>query len=282
MALAIPPPPLLLSKLGMRRIPLLPMLHQSAVCVTTLLHPLTSVAAPPHSPFLLLPPPKSNPLVATIVPLTRPRHIPFRPPLTTHLPLSVHIALATTLMTSHVVVPPPYGMGPPLVPNETPRAILSTPMGSKSTSTGNVPVVAKPPPIPTSTSAQGAVDMITVCMRAVLHRRSSPLTPYHSKAWLHLLRSASLLSKYPLIPHSFLWNLQTHIVTLVEAKRKKYCLALIAWQGSCTHALLEVQKLHGKLLHASSVIPAGRAYLTGLEAMLSICHDEPFKPRTPP
>ena len=72
------------------------------------------------------------------------------------------------------------------------------------------------------------------------------------------------------------------MVTLIEAKHEKYRLALLAWQGSRTHVLLEVQKLHGKLLHASSVIPTGRTYLTGLEAMLSICHDQPFKPHTPP
>ena len=46
--------------------------------------------------------------------------------------------------------------------------------------------------------------------------------------------------------------------------------------------LLEVQQLYGKLLHASLVIPTGRAYLTSMETMLSLFHDSPFLPRTPP
>ena len=46
--------------------------------------------------------------------------------------------------------------------------------------------------------------------------------------------------------------------------------------------LEDVQKLHGKLLHASLVIPRGHAYLTELEAMISTFSNQPFKPRTPP
>ena len=80
----------------------------------------------------------------------------------------------------------------------------------------------------------------------------------------------------------FLWNLKSRTVTIIDTKREKYHRALTEWKSSRVHALLEVQKLYGKLLHASSVIPEGRAYLTGLEAMLSLFHDEPFKPRTPP
>ena len=48
------------------------------------------------------------------------------------------------------------------------------------------------------------------------------------------------------------------------------------------HTLEEVHKLHGKLLHASLVLPAGCAHLVHLEAMLSIFGDTPFKARTPP
>ncbi len=51
---------------------------------------------------------------------------------------------------------------------------------------------------------------------------------------------------------------------------------------SGTHTLKDVQKLYGKLLHASLMAQEGRAYLTGLECMLSIFHDAPFKPHTPP
>ena len=48
------------------------------------------------------------------------------------------------------------------------------------------------------------------------------------------------------------------------------------------HDLLEMQRLYGKLLHATLVIPAGRAYLTGLEAMLALFDNSPFRPCTPP
>jgi hypothetical protein len=49
-----------------------------------------------------------------------------------------------------------------------------------------------------------------------------------------------------------------------------------------THTLPEVQKLYGKLLHATLIVPSGRAYLTNLESMLGIFKDRPFLPRTPP
>ena len=76
----------------------------------------------------------------------------------------------------------------------------------------------------------------------------------------------------------FLWNLESRTVTILDAKCEKYHRALIAWKTSHVHVLLEVQKLYGKLLHASSVIPKGRAYLTGLKAILLLFHNEPFKP----
>ena len=46
--------------------------------------------------------------------------------------------------------------------------------------------------------------------------------------------------------------------------------------------MAEVQKLYGKLLHSTLVVPAGQAYLTSLEAMLALFHDRPFVPHTPP
>jgi hypothetical protein len=48
------------------------------------------------------------------------------------------------------------------------------------------------------------------------------------------------------------------------------------------HNLLETQRLHGKLQHAFLVVLPGRAHLTSLEAMLALCHNRPFLPRTPP
>jgi hypothetical protein len=46
--------------------------------------------------------------------------------------------------------------------------------------------------------------------------------------------------------------------------------------------LEDVQKLFGKLLHTCLMLPHGRAYLTGLEAMLGIFKDTPFTPCHPP
>jgi len=80
----------------------------------------------------------------------------------------------------------------------------------------------------------------------------------------------------------FTWDLDNRTVTLSDSKRTKYIQAIDDWRSSRTHPLADVQKLYGKLLHASHVIPAGRAYLTSLEAMLAIFGDTPFKPRTPP
>jgi hypothetical protein len=47
------------------------------------------------------------------------------------------------------------------------------------------------------------------------------------------------------------------------------------------HTLEDVQKLHGKLVHACSAIPRGRAYLTSLEKMLSLCGNQPLLPHRP-
>ncbi|PSR72775.1 hypothetical protein PHLCEN_2v11338 [Hermanssonia centrifuga] len=80
----------------------------------------------------------------------------------------------------------------------------------------------------------------------------------------------------------FEWNLQSKTVGIGNTKKEKYRAAIAAWRQSRMHMLKEVQKLYGKLLHASLVVQEGRAYLTGLECTLSIYHDAPFKPRTPP
>jgi hypothetical protein len=79
-----------------------------------------------------------------------------------------------------------------------------------------------------------------------------------------------------------LWDLRARTVCLLEKKRTKYLAAISEWEEKRTHSLLETQKLHGKLLHASLVIPPGRAYLTNLEAMLASFHNSPFQPHTPP
>lgn len=77
------------------------------------------------------------------------------------------------------------------------------------------------------------------------------------------------------------WDLDARTVALPVAKREKYLAALAVFQTTRTHTLNDVQKLYGKLLHACSVIPAGRAYLTHLERFFSYAHKDPHKPRTP-
>ena len=78
------------------------------------------------------------------------------------------------------------------------------------------------------------------------------------------------------------WNLDSRQVSLPQSKAVKYRTAIAEWRQRRTHTLEELQKLYGKLLHASLVLPAGRAYLASLESMLGVFHDNPFMPRTPP
>jgi hypothetical protein len=80
----------------------------------------------------------------------------------------------------------------------------------------------------------------------------------------------------------FVWDFDVHTVTLTPPKRTKYITAIDEWSQSRTHSLDDTQRLHGKLLHASLVIPTGRAYLTELEALMGSFGSEPFKPHTPP
>ena len=79
----------------------------------------------------------------------------------------------------------------------------------------------------------------------------------------------------------FLWNLDKRIVSLSPEKTRKYLLAIAAWQTRRFHTLQDTRELFGKLLHACSVLPAGRAYLTGFERMLKIGADKPFVPHRP-
>ncbi|GBE89618.1 hypothetical protein SCP_1602810 [Sparassis crispa] len=77
------------------------------------------------------------------------------------------------------------------------------------------------------------------------------------------------------------WDLQELTVGLGSKKRQKYLSAIQEWQCRVTHNLKNVQKLYGKLLHTCLVIPRGRAYLTGLEAMLGLCRDRVFMQYSP-
>ncbi|THH04880.1 hypothetical protein EW146_g10052, partial [Bondarzewia mesenterica] len=80
----------------------------------------------------------------------------------------------------------------------------------------------------------------------------------------------------------FQWDIPSCMVALPQHKKEKYLQTIAAWQEKRTHTLEELQALYGKLLHASLVLPAGRAYLTELEAMLGLFRDHPFMPHSPP
>ena len=80
----------------------------------------------------------------------------------------------------------------------------------------------------------------------------------------------------------FRWDLRAQKVYLPDEKKAKYLAAIADWGSKRTHDLLEAQKLYGKLFHAALVIPAGRAHLTSMEAMLASFSNSPFVPHTPP
>jgi hypothetical protein len=80
----------------------------------------------------------------------------------------------------------------------------------------------------------------------------------------------------------FDWDLSERTVAITENKKAKYSAAIRAWLPHPTHDLEETQKLYGKLLHASLVLPAGRAYLTGLESLMASFGSNPFIPHHPP
>jgi len=85
------------------------------------------------------------------------------------------------------------------------------------------------------------------------------------------------------IPYlGFIWDLDTCSVAIPAEKKLKYLNTIKEWEKKPTHPLVEVQKLYGKLLHASLVVTARHAYLTNLEAMLSGFNNSPFVPHTPP
>ena len=80
----------------------------------------------------------------------------------------------------------------------------------------------------------------------------------------------------------FDWDLDEKRVSLPDKKKEKYVKAVEEWRRKETHTLEDVQKLYGKLLHTCLIVPEGRAYLTKLEKMMGVFHDNPHKPRRPP
>lgn len=80
----------------------------------------------------------------------------------------------------------------------------------------------------------------------------------------------------------FLWDLDNKQVSLTEHKQAKYCRAIEDWNRSARHTLEQTEKLHGKLLHATHIIPKGRAYLSGLERLMVTQRDKPHAALKPP
>ena len=80
----------------------------------------------------------------------------------------------------------------------------------------------------------------------------------------------------------FLWDLDARTVSISDSRKEKYLQAILDWETKPKHALDEVQKLYGKLLHACHVLPSGRAYLTSLESFMAQFHNRPFCPHSPP
>ena len=79
----------------------------------------------------------------------------------------------------------------------------------------------------------------------------------------------------------FVWDLEQRTVTLSPSKSDKYINEIEVWLARRAHTLKHVQELYGKLLHAASILPQGRAYLVGLESMLATCAKKPFVPHRP-
>jgi len=80
----------------------------------------------------------------------------------------------------------------------------------------------------------------------------------------------------------FDWNLAERTVAISDNKKAKYRSAIREWLPRLTHDLEEAQKLYGKLLHASLILPAGRAYLTTLESLMASFSENPFVPHHAP
>jgi len=78
----------------------------------------------------------------------------------------------------------------------------------------------------------------------------------------------------------FKWDIRHKTVQLTGSKQLKYIAAIRSWLESPRHPLNDVESLHGKLSHASLVIPEGSAYLTTLQTMLGMFDTKPFMPRT--
>ena len=72
----------------------------------------------------------------------------------------------------------------------------------------------------------------------------------------------------------FVWDLEACTVRLSPAKVKKYAGMINDWLVRPNHTLKNVQELYRKLLHSTSILIQGQAYLVGLEGMLLTCTNQ--------
>ena len=97
-----------------------------------------------------------------------------------------------------------------------------------------------------------------------------------------LLESSKTIPFSDVIPFlGFWWSLSRGMVEIPEEKKGKYKGAIEDWLSHTSHTLNNIQKLYGKLLHASLMVPVGHAYLTGLETMLGTFTANPFASHHP-
>ena len=80
----------------------------------------------------------------------------------------------------------------------------------------------------------------------------------------------------------FVWHIAKREVEPPRERAEEYRREVEEWMEKDTHTLGSVQKIYGKLLHASLVVPSGRERLTELERTLALGHKNPFQPRHPP
>jgi hypothetical protein len=125
------------------------------------------------------------------------------------------------------------------------------------------------------TSIRSANDMVFTYCDADINALSEKLgIPWETSKTIPFNNSVPYLG--------FNWDLSLRTVSITTTKRAKYKAAIEEWLSKPVHTLDEVQKLYGKLLHVCLVIPAGRAYLTNLEAMLGSFNPNLFVPHHAP
>ena len=117
----------------------------------------------------------------------------------------------------------------------------------------------------------------------ISHSRTPTKTLTKYRSVLAYIGNTPIVAFSPEVPYlGFHWDMHNQAVHLHEEKKAKYLAVITEWEQRKKHNLLKIQKLYRKLLHVVLVTPAGQAHLTSLEAILTICSNGPFIPRSPP